>query len=165
MENTQENVQTQGLEKAAPRTMLSIATAMCDFLNDKLAAVGGDIAVVGIYPLKERFAATPYICVARESLNCYRLNGKPEAETAFVDVEIVSAFYEQGLDIAETVRAILEGHKGDIGGLAVDSVKFAGAREGMNEDSGQYVQRLNFAVDIEKGLHDEPVKDTDMAEE
>lgn len=166
MENTQENVQTQSLEKAAPRTMLSIALAVCNFLNERLLTEDGERAVVGVYPMKERFAATPYICVAREQLSCYRKQpSKTEAESAFVDVEIVSAFYEQGIEIAEAVRAMLEGCKGDLGGFSVDSVEFEGAREGMNEDSGQYVQRLNFAVIIEKGQPDKPVEDTDMAEE
>ncbi len=165
MENTQENVQAQGLEKAASRTMLSITLAVCEFLNGRLLTDSGDSAVVGVYPMKERFAATPYICVAREQLSCYRKPSKAKAESAYVDVEIVSAFYEQGIEIAEAVRTLLDGYKGNVGGLAVDSVEFAGAREGMNEDSGQYVQRLSFAVVIEKGQPEEPVKDTDMAEE
>ena len=87
-------------------------------------------------------ATLPYIVFYRTSLGQDRQKTLDRADTAIINVECYTADYNEGVDLAEAVRACLDGMKIAAGGLNMRSCILTDAKEDFVGDAA--VQLLVF---------------------
>ncbi len=95
-----------------------------------------------VYPIVEDKATLPYIVFYRTSLGQDRQKTLDRADTAIINVECYTADYNEGVDLAEAVRACLDGMKIAAGGLNMRSCFLTDAKEDFVGDAA--VQLLVF---------------------
>lgn len=91
-------------------------------------------------------AALPYIVYRRVGLNTQSVNNSYAHDRAAVELQIYSDDYAQGVSIAESVRAALDGVRADACGLQMSLSRLVDASEDYIDEGDIYVQALTFEM-------------------
>ena len=98
-----------------------------------------------IYPVVTDNARLPYVVYRRTQLEQTPTKGRG-ADTVGIEVLCYTEQYVEGVELAEAVRAALDGTQAEIDGLAMRSCYLADSEEGWQDDA--FVQQLVFTVKI-----------------
>lgn len=77
------------------------------------------------------------------------LDGGPELAGVRVQVDCMATGYEAAKNLAAAVRGALHGHRGDLGGVVVQSVELDGGETDLDEVEGDRAMRwvsLDFSI-------------------
>lgn len=127
---------------SAPRTSISAGIIIGALLaNDEAVSQ----TVTKIFPVLVKDADLPYV-----AYRCLRMDSQPvkngrASEASFVEVLCVSEGYGEGVRLAESVRAALDGQRARVPGMAMRSCLFVDREEAYDD---AYIQRLIFQVRI-----------------
>lgn len=100
-----------------------------------------------VFPVATDTAILPYILYRRASLEQNPTKaGYPGADTVAIEVVCYTEKYADGVELAEAVRAALDGKQGEKDGLAMRSCILTDSEEGYDSDA--YAQQLVFNVKI-----------------
>ena len=127
------------------RTSISAGNVIHSALSsDETVAAG----VTAIYPVVEPVEAQcPYIAYRRVSLSANpQKAGQPGADTIQIEVDCYTSDYEEGLDLAEAVRACLDYRSHEAEGLRMRSCFLSSSSESIDGDA--FVQQLIFTIKI-----------------
>lgn len=102
--------------------------------------------VTRVFPVVAEEAALPYIAYRRTGMDQALVKGLAGADTATIEVAIFAESYDESVEIAESVRASLDGVQWMVGGLQVRSCHLTDASETWSDDA--FVQTLIFNVKI-----------------
>lgn len=100
-----------------------------------------------VYPVATSKAELPYIIYRRASLETYATKGRSKNDEVGIEVYCYAAQYGHSVDLAERVRASLDGAQGSHDDLQMRSCYLADSEEDWDADA--FVQKLVFAVRIE----------------
>lgn len=100
-----------------------------------------------VFPVATSKADLPYIIYRRASLESYASKGKTYNDEVGIEVYCYSPFYGTSVDLAERVRASLDGACGSHEDLQMRSCMLVDSDEDWEADA--FVQKLVFAVRIE----------------
>lgn len=106
--------------------------------------VGG--RVTAIFPVVADNAQLPYIAYRRMSLEQTPEKNASGADMVAIEVACYTATYSEGVELAEAVRASLDGVQAVSDGLRLRSCLLANAEEYWEADA--FVQRLEFRIRI-----------------
>lgn len=100
-----------------------------------------------IYPVVVDTAELPYLVYRRAQLEQTptKVNGHG-ADTVGIEIMCYTANYTEGVELAEAVRAALDGVQGESDGLVMRSCYLSDSEEAWQDDA--YVQQLMFNVRI-----------------
>lgn len=100
-----------------------------------------------IYPVVVDTAELPYLVYRRAQLEQIptKVNGHG-ADTVGIEIMCYTANYTEGVELAEAVRAALDGTQGESDGLVMRSCYLSDSEEAWQDDA--YVQQLMFNVRI-----------------
>ena len=99
-----------------------------------------------VFPVVSFDAALPYIVYSRTQLEQMPHTGSRPADTTAIEVLCYTKQYTDGVDLAETVRAALDGVQAEVDGIRMRSCYLADSEEAWGDDA--FVQRLIFNVKI-----------------
>lgn len=99
-----------------------------------------------VFPVVEDSAELPYIVYRRSSMEQTPVKGMLGADTVMIEVLCYTGHYTEGVELAEAVRAALDGKQHEAGGLAMRSCHLADSEESWQDDA--YIQQLMFNVKI-----------------
>lgn len=100
-----------------------------------------------VFPVATDTAILPYILYRRASLEQNPTKaGYLGADTVAIEVVCYTEKYADGVELAEAVRAALDGKQGEKDGLAMRSCILTDSEEGYDSDA--YAQQLVFNVKI-----------------
>lgn len=100
-----------------------------------------------VFPVAADTAILPYILYRRASLEQNPTKaGYPGADTVAIEVVCYTEKYADGVELAEAVRAALDGKQGEKDGLAMRSCILTDSEESYDSDA--YAQQLVFNVKI-----------------
>lgn len=102
--------------------------------------------VTRIFPVLAQKATLPYICFHREGVEVLPDKGLPAPDHTTVEVECYTADYDSGVELAERVRAALDGAQWEGGGITLRRCYYRDSREDWANDA--YVQVLAFEVSV-----------------
>ncbi len=124
-------------------TVLSAGLVVNEMLSSDASIAA---AVTKVFPVVVDQAILPYIAYRREGLETRPVKGERSADTARIAVRCYAATYAGSVELAEMVRAALDGatYRGDT--LSMRSCCLVGGSETWEADA--YVQELIFAVRI-----------------
>jgi hypothetical protein len=112
------------------------------------AMLAGDPEVAArttkIFPVVTDEAKLPYIVYRRTQLEQAPTKTRIGADTIGIEVICYSKDYTPGVELAEAVRAALDGKQGEHAGLVMRSCYLSDAEEGWQDDA--YMQQLVFTV-------------------
>lgn len=129
---------------AANRTSLSAGSVIRDLLlkSEEVKAHTNKI-----FPVATDKAVLPYILYRRASMEQNPTKGNyPGADATTIEIVCYTAKYEDGVNLAEAVRAALDGARGEKDGLVMRSCTLVDSEEGYESDA--YAQQLVFNVKI-----------------
>lgn len=103
-----------------------------------------------IFPLVAKENTTfPFIVYRRTGINPLDVKKKVIVkESANIQLVVATDSYNNGIEITELTRKILEGYKGECLGMKVDRIELVDADEDYIENT--YIQTLSFRIDINK---------------
>ena len=114
------------------------------------AVLVGDPAVASrtskVFPVVADEAKLPYIVYRRSQLENAAVKGRMGADTVGIEILCYTEQYTPGVELAEAVRAALDGKQSEIDGLVMRSCHLTDSEEGWQDDA--YVQQLVFTVKI-----------------
>ena len=128
---------------AIPRTSLSAGIVIYDILaND------ADITsrVTKVFPVVEDEAELPYVAYKRSRMEQQPVKQGAGADMATVEVLCFGRTYQESVDLAELVRAALDGRQHTAGGLTMRSCTMTDSDETWEDDA--YVQQLTFTIKV-----------------
>ena len=100
-----------------------------------------------VFPIVIDQAQLPYILYRRASLEQNPTKaGYPGADTLVIEVVCYTEKYADGIELAEAVRAALDGKQGEKDGVVMRSCVLSDSEEGYDSDA--YAQQLVFRVKI-----------------
>ena len=99
-----------------------------------------------VYPVVEDTAELPYIVYRRTQLEQNTVKGRTGADTVGIEILCYTEHYTEGVELAEAVRAALDGVQGESDGLVMRSCYLSDSEEGWQDDA--FVQQLVFNVKI-----------------
>lgn len=104
--------------------------------------------VTKIFPVVASENATlPYIRYCRTGMSVTPQKAAlPGADAALITVECYTANYQEGVELAEIVRAALDFKQGGVGNMRMRSCTLTDSAEGWQDDA--YIQELTFQVRI-----------------
>ena len=100
-----------------------------------------------IFPVATDTAVLPYILYRRASMgqNPTKAGGHG-ADTVKIEIVCYTEKYSDGVELAEAVRAALDGKQGEKDGLTMRSCMLTDSEEGYDSDA--YAQQLVFNIKI-----------------
>lgn len=100
-----------------------------------------------IFPVATDTAVLPYILYRRASMEQTPSKaGGPGADTVTIEIVCYTEKYAEGVELAEAVRAALDGKQGEKDGLVMRSCILTDSEEGYDSDA--YAQQLVFNIKI-----------------
>ncbi|RRC99051.1 DUF3168 domain-containing protein [Prevotella sp. OH937_COT-195] len=100
-----------------------------------------------IFPIVIDKAELPYILYRRAALEHNPTKaGQPGADTVQMEVNVYTAAYSEGVELAEAVRAALDYAQGEISGLKMRSCTLTDSEEGWEDDA--CVQNMTFTIKL-----------------
>ena len=100
-----------------------------------------------VFPVATDTAVLPYILYRRASMEQNPTKaGYPGADTVAIEVVCYTEKYADGVELAEAVRAALDGKQGEKDGLVIRSCILTDSEEGYDSDA--YAQQLVFNIKI-----------------
>lgn len=126
-----------------PKTLLSagyVIRAM--LLADEAVAE----RVQRIFPVAADTAVLPYILYRRSAMGQTPVKQQPGAGTAQIELCCFTEDYDEGVELAEAVKAALDGKQGEAEGVFMRSCHYEDGEEAWQDDA--YVQQLVFNVKI-----------------
>lgn len=113
------------------------------------AVLTSDETVMGIvtkvFPVATDEARLPYVMYRRANIEQVPSKGLG-ADTVGIEVTCYTEQYTQGVELAEAVRAALDGKQAEIDGLRMRSCVLTDSEEAWEDDA--YVQQLVFTIKI-----------------
>lgn len=102
-------------------------------------------SVTKVFPIVTDKAVLPYIAYRRVSHDP-NVNKVSNPDTTHVEVAVFAADYEKSIELAEAVRAALDGKKAELNGLKMRICYFADGEEGYQDEA--FVQKLVFTIKV-----------------
>ena len=99
-----------------------------------------------VYPVVVDLAKLPYIVYRRTQLEQATTKGHGGADTVGIEVICYTEQYTEGVELAEAVRAALDGKQAEIDGLVMRGCYLVDSEEGWQDDA--FMQQLVFNVKI-----------------
>ena len=100
-----------------------------------------------VFPVVTDTAVLPYILYRRAAMEQNQTKaGYPGADTVVIEVVCYTEKYADGIELAEAVRAALDGKQGEKDGVVMRSCMLSDSEEGYDSDA--YAQQLVFRVKI-----------------
>lgn len=100
-----------------------------------------------VFPVATDTAVLPYILYRRASIEQNPTKaGYPGADTVAIEVICYTEKYSEGVELAEAVRAALDGKQSEKDGLVMRSCVLTDSEEGYDSDA--YAQQLVFNIKI-----------------
>ena len=100
-----------------------------------------------VFPVATDTAVLPYILYRRAAFEQNPVRtGYPGADTVVIEVVCYTEKYAEGVELAEAVRAALDGQQGEKDGVVMRSCMLSDSEEGYENDA--YAQQLIFKVKI-----------------
>lgn len=99
-----------------------------------------------VFPVVSFDATLPYIVYSRIQLEPTPHTGSRPADMTAIEVLCCTEQYTDGVDLAETVRAALDGVQAEVDGMRLRSCYLADSEEAWADDA--FIQRLIFNVKI-----------------
>ena len=100
-----------------------------------------------IFPVVIDKAVLPYILYRRAALGHNPTKaGQPGADTVQMEVNVYTAAYSEGVELAEAVRAALDYAQGEVPGLKMRSCMLTDGEEGWEDDA--CVQNMTFTIKL-----------------
>lgn len=130
---------------ASSKTSLSAGFILRQLLleNDRVKAITRQI-----FPVIRDEAQLPYVFYCRTGMEAPQVKGRGAADTVEMELQCCAADYEQSLELAEAVRAALDGMQAEdeASGLTMRSCFMTDSSETWADDA--YIQILIFNVKI-----------------
>lgn len=99
-----------------------------------------------VFPLNTDSAVLPYVSYRRTSMEAIAVKNKPCSDTTAVEVLCFAKSYGESVDLAEAVRAALDGCRASASGLEMRVCTLADSTEMWEDDA--FIQQLIFNVKI-----------------
>ena len=99
-----------------------------------------------IFPVAVDNADLPYVLYRRVQLEQVPVKDRRGADTVGIEIMCYTAQYTEGVELAEAVRAALDGRQTELDGLRMRSCFLSDSEEAWQDDA--YVQQLIFTVKI-----------------
>lgn len=99
-----------------------------------------------IFPVAVDNADLPYVLYRRVQLEQVPVKDRRGADTVGIEVMCYTSQYTEGVELAEAVRAALDGRQAGLDGLRMRSCFLSDSEEAWQDDA--YVQQLIFTVKI-----------------
>lgn len=99
-----------------------------------------------IFPVAVDNADLPYVLYRRVQLEQVPVKDRRGADTVGIEVMCYTSQYTEGVELAEAVRAALDGRQAALDGLRMRSCFLSDSEEAWQDDA--YVQQLIFTVKI-----------------
>ena len=99
-----------------------------------------------IFPVAVDNADLPYVLYRRVQLEQVPVKDRRGADTVGIEIMCYTAQYTEGVELAEAVRAALDGRQAELDGLRMRSCFLSDSEEAWQDDA--YVQQLIFTVKI-----------------
>lgn len=99
-----------------------------------------------IFPVAVDNADLPYVLYRRVQLEQVPVKDRRGADTVGIEVMCYTSQYTEGVELAEAVRAALDGRQAELDGLRMRSCFLSDSEEAWQDDA--YVQQLIFTVKI-----------------
>lgn len=99
-----------------------------------------------VFPVVEDSAELPYIVYRRTQLEHDPVKGQRGADTVSVEVLCYTKGYAEGVELAEAVRAVLDGAQHATDELTLRSCYLSDGEEAWQDDA--YVQQLVFTLKL-----------------
>lgn len=128
---------------AVSKTSLSAGEIICAVLVED-----PNVAKIAtkVYPVVVDQAKLPYIVYRRTQLEQHPTKGLRGADTVGIEIICYTEQYTEGVELAEAVRAALDGKQAEIDGLVMRSCYLVDSEEGWQDDA--FMQQLVFNVQI-----------------
>lgn len=114
------------------------------------AVLAGDAEVSGrvkrVFPVVSENVELPYLVYRRTRMEQAPAKRRPGADTVYIEVLCYTAQYTEGVELAEAVRAALDGRQAEAGGLSMRSCTLEDSEETWENDA--YVQELLFNIKL-----------------
>lgn len=99
-----------------------------------------------IFPVAVDSVELPYVLYRRAQLEQVPVKDRRGADTVMIEIMCYTAQYTEGIELAEAVRAALDGRQAEYDGLRMRSCSLTDSEETWQDDA--YVQQLVFTVKI-----------------
>lgn len=99
-----------------------------------------------VFPVVEDSAELPYIVYRRTQLEQTPAKWRGGADTVGIEILCYTQHYTDGVELAEAVRAALDGAQGECNGLVMRSCFLTDSEEAWQDDA--FVQQLVFNVKL-----------------
>lgn len=99
-----------------------------------------------IFPIVVDNAALPYIAYRRASLSSLAVKNQAGPDTVTIEVSCFTKDYDEGVELAEAVRAALDNKQGTIEDISIRRCLLTDSDETWTDDA--YVQTLVFNLTI-----------------
>lgn len=127
------------------KTSISAGFIIASILTNDVALQ--ELGITDVFPtVSERDAILPYISYQRTGMSQQGVKTGMGADTAQITVTCYATEYEESLEIAEAVRAALDGKQATYEDMRMRSCIMDGSSEGWADDA--YIQELVFNVKI-----------------
>lgn len=127
---------------AANKTSLSAGEIIRAVLTSDETVMG---IVTKVFPVATDEARLPYVMYRRANMEQVPSKGFG-ADTVGIEVTCYAEQYTQSVELAEAVRAALDGKQAEIDGLRMRSCVLTDSEEAWEDDA--YVQQLVFTIKI-----------------
>jgi hypothetical protein len=127
---------------AANKTSLSAGEIIRTVLTSDETVMG---IVTKVFPVATDEAKLPYVMYRRAHMEQVPTKGIG-ADTVGIEVTCYAEQYTQSVELAEAVRAALDGKQASIDGLSMRSCHLTDSEEAWEDDA--YVQQLIFTIKI-----------------
>jgi hypothetical protein len=127
---------------AANKTSLSAGEIIRAVLTSDETVMG---IVTKVFPVATDEAKLPYVMYRRAHMEQVPTKGIG-ADTVGIEVTCYAEQYTQSVELAEAVRAALDGKQASIDGLSMRSCHLTDSEEAWEDDA--YVQQLIFTIKI-----------------
>lgn len=124
-----------------------MSLSVAEHINKKLAADGKLAVKVGdrLYPVSVKSdVACPFVVYERDSVQPNGTKDGTDGDTVGMNVYVFAESYKESVEIAEMIRAALDGSSGSYATFDVDECDFTDAAESYDE--GIYAQQLVFTI-------------------
>lgn len=99
-----------------------------------------------IFPIATSEAKLPYILYRRSALNQDPVKKGQGPDTVDIEIICYTDKYKEGLELAEAVRAALDGRSYESDGMSMRSCLLTDSQEGYDSDA--FAQQLLFTIKI-----------------